>query len=762
MKEKEPPLVLLAKSPKHPKEPDERETLVGHTRNVVDVADAIIVSLGIQFLKTMGLEKELQDKLLRSVLCGALIHDLGKANSQFQRALGTGRQLPQALRHEWISAWLILKFPELDNWMFGSPVNQLVRWAAMFAAIGHHLKIADGSAVSPRDGSGDAKIDIYLEHGDIYKCLQLIQEKLSLTDPPKLSGTYIDLMSHPLRELRRWFMDAKQWHENASLEERHFVALVKAVMIASDVAGSAVPKYMDHPQEWTKQVLTRFCTSEELGTIALTRLKGQAPRKFQQQVAASQSVVTFVNAGCGSGKTVAAYLWAAKNAAGRKLFFCYPTTGTASEGFRDYIIPAEMNADAALLHSRSQADLEDLFSTNDARDDELDNAVRIESLAAWDVPLILCTIDLVLGLIQNSRRSLFSFPAIANGAFVFDEIHQYDDRMFRALLRFLDAFCGAPVLLMTASLPKSRLEAIRSLLKMRNLDLEVIRGPDELELIPRYILNGPLEEPPWDLINETQEHKGKILWVANTVNRAISFAQAAKNRNLEPMIYHSRFRYCDRLKKHQAVIETFSKQSEPCLVVATQVCEVSLDLSADLLISDLAPIPALIQRMGRLNRRVTKENPGKPKPTVILDIDRIMPYRNDEFDLNRVIEWIKTFGHCDISQADLAHSYKQASNTVFNNYIDSAWLDSGPFGAQAPLREASVTFPVIREEDVASCTDQEKRPIMNKIVRYSIPMMLGPVINEFTGWRRLGFSFVAPKGRIEYSEDWGAKWAKQK
>jgi len=69
--------------------------------------------------------------------------------------------------------------------------------------------------------------------------------------------------------------------------------------------------------------------------VVTARLKGNAPRPFQIAIGNSTKRITLVEAGCGTGKTGAAYLWAAKHADGKKLFFCYPTTGTATEGYRD-------------------------------------------------------------------------------------------------------------------------------------------------------------------------------------------------------------------------------------------------------------------------------------------------------------------------------------------------------------------------------------------------------------------------------------------
>jgi CRISPR-associated endonuclease/helicase Cas3 len=417
-----------------------------------------------------------------------------------------------------------------------------------------------------------------------------------------------------------------------------------------------------------------------------------------------------------------------------------------------------MEADATLLHSRSELDLEDMLETYEA--DAFERILRIESLAAWDIPVVICTADQVLGLIQNNRRALFSAPAIVNGAFVFDEIHQYDDRLFGALLRFVDAFRGVPILLMTASLPRPRLQAIQKILEQEGKSLEIIAGPADLENIPRYELQGLVTAPPWDLVRQSLDKNEKVLWVANTVDRAVNVAKIGEARGLSLVLpYHSRYRYSDRIQRHKAVVNAFKPNHPgPVLAVTTQVCEVSLDLSADLLVTDLAPVPALIQRMGRLNRRITPDFQGKPRPAIFLDCDDPLPY--DMRELENAKKWLRMLGSGALSQAALAAAFEKIMQDKFVPPVQSAWLDEGPFSRPVPLREPGVTLAIIRHEDERLCLDRNRRPLSKEIARHTIPMTLNAVIRELNDWKRLGSALVAPSGRVNYSELWGAQWAR--
>ncbi len=132
-------------------------------------------------------------------------------------------------------------------------------------------------------------------------------------------------------------------------------------------------------------------------------------------------------------------MWAAKNHPTQRLYFCYPTTGTATEGFKDYLHEADVGAD--LFHSRREVDFEIILNTGrDVQQDEVDASLRIEALDAWSTPIVSCTVDAVLGLVQNNKRGLFAWPALSQSAFVFDEIHAFDDKLFGALLDFSAIF----------------------------------------------------------------------------------------------------------------------------------------------------------------------------------------------------------------------------------------------------------------------------------------------------------------------------------
>ena len=87
----------------------------------------------------------------------------------------------------------------------------------------------------------------------------------------------------------------------------------------------------------------------------------------------------------------------------------------------------------------------------------------------------------------------------------------------------------------------------------------------------------------------------RILIVVNTVEQCQTLAREL--REFKPYCYHSKFIFRDRRRKEMRIAESF-----PRLLIATQVVEVSLDIDYDVLLTECAPLDALVQRAGRVNR----------------------------------------------------------------------------------------------------------------------------------------------------------------
>lgn len=768
--------VLLAKWTRTPDQPErEAARLRGHLADVTAIAEEIAKDWGAHALATVGLDPatwvpRLQQALPRA----AFLHDFGKANDHFQRMIRRPGAVTQAFRHELISLWAVLSFPRFSDWLCAE-CDDVTQFAVLAAVAGHHLKIGGDLDLQARAGSETSSLWFLGAHHDVADSLARTSVALRLGAPPAVTDVAIPLTTrNPLSVVRDWLADSEDWWHAQDRDTRVFVALVKALLIGADVAGSAVPKKQNADcRAWAHETLHSVCSQAELDQVVADRLRPTIPpvgtydpdserptahasverpeqqlRPFQREVRDSPARVTFVRAGCGSGKTLAAYVWAARRAVGRKLFFTYPTTGTTTAGFTDYVLGVE-GVEAALVHSRASVDLADLLENreDDNREGVATTTDQLMGLESWKAQVTVSTVDAVLGLIQNRRRGLFSSPALVNGAFVFDEIHQYDDELFDALVHFLEVFRGAPILLMTASLQASRFERLRATLGYHGEELGVVSGPPDLEGYARYTLATVDQAKARAAAGEALKSSQKVLWVSNRVRRCQTVG-AASGGTAAALLYHSRYRYVDRVQRHRSVIEGFGAYGA-VLASTTQVCEVSLDLSADLLITDLATVPALIQRLGRLNR--VHPDSG-PKQALVIPVDDkdALPYTDSDLALARA--WLAELGNGPVSQRDLASAFERlAPPDPPRQHRGSAWIEGGPVAAPAELREAGTTINVLRAEDAADRSAEA-------VLRNAIPMPLQPVLKEFRRWERAGAALIAPAGRIQYDPLTGAAW----
>ncbi len=740
---------LLAKSCSEPNRIRGEETLRGHTAMVLAAARELLAFRAKAALDAVRLSVGLTPRLSRVVLCGAFIHDLGKCSDHFQLMVRGKRTEPQLIRHEALSLFLCWPGRPLAPWLRPAVDTDEDYILALVAAAGHHRKFLS-DAVAPMGSGAGSSITLLVSHPDFARTLELGAKELCLDEPPGMSADLTLTIQRRTWQPENDFLQMRETTEEVlrtNTEALLLLPLAKALLLDADVAGSALPR-SGEGIDWIAQSLNNRASSADLAQVIHRRLAGKAPRPFQIAVSESTSPWTLILAGCGTGKTLAAYLWATKQQGGRQLWITYPTTGTATEGFRDYLHGVD-EIEAELVHSRAAVDLEIFHLQDDGHPGR--DYDRLESLRHWGRDVITCTVDTVLGLVQNQRRGIYAFAALCQSAVIFDEIHSYDDQLFGCLLRFLEGMPGLPCLLMTASLQSSRLRALQTVCeRIHHRPLDVLRGPSDLETLPRYRIQQVTD--PWPLVQECLNHHGKVLWVCNTVDRCISTAEHGKDSS--PLIYHSRFRYQDRVSRHAAVIDGFRAQG-PAFAVTTQVCEMSLDLSADLLVTELAPIPALVQRLGRLNRRSTPSEPAGSKPFVVLPFHGL-PYEETALVLTR--RWLAQLGDRDLSQQDLAEAWTQVEDdATIIRQTPSAWLDGGFDTVIESTREASPGLTVLLPDDAARVRRGEEES-----VRCALPMNPPPSSfrKSWRSWPQVQGYLVPPLQAISYDPIRGARWAK--
>jgi CRISPR-associated endonuclease/helicase Cas3 len=178
----------------------------------------------------------------------------------------------------------------------------------------------------------------------------------------------------------------------------------------------------------------------------------------------------------------------------------------------------------------------------------------------------------------------------------------------------------------------------------------------------------------------------------------------------------------------------------------------SLDLSATLLVTELAPVPPLIQRLGRLNRRAREAD--VTCPFIVIDVNDCLPYTADGLQLAR--EWLAALPKGPLSQRDLAQAWEQQQSEEQIEFVPSAWLDGGPRTEVRELREASPGITVVLHDDVAAI-----RSGSSKLVEVALPMPPPAKSVNWREWDTIRGVPIAPTDAIDYDPLRGAAWRKK-
>lgn len=227
---------------------------------------------------------------------------------------------------------------------------------------------------------------------------------------------------------------------------------------------------------------------------------------------------------------------------------------------------------------------------------------------------------------------------------ILDEVHTYSNESRTMVLKLIEVLLShnCRIHIGTATMPAKLAEKLKELLGGSGKVYEVSLNANTLDTFDRHIImtsykGQPITEDFMDeIIKEAVENGEKILLVANRVKRAQGWFTKYKSKypELPIVLIHSRFRRMDRAALEAQIVELqLPDQSGAAIAIATQVVEVSLDISYDRMITDSAPLDALIQRFGRVNRRRSEITIGRYRPIYILPPSEnktdVLPYDLD-------------------------------------------------------------------------------------------------------------------------------------
>jgi len=377
---------------------------------------------------------------------------------------------------------------------------------------------------------------------------------------------------------------------------------------------------------------------------------GYQPRKQQseflsalQQNLQNDPVLLIVEAPMGIGKTEMAFYGSElinNSEIQSGAYIGMPTMATSNQmylRYRQFLetrLPANHASSLELLHSASELFLSTAAKPADisgiADEDHEDTA----ALVSYDwfrpkkrgllSPFAVGTIDQVLISVLRTKHNYLRLYGLNGKTIILDEIHSYDVYMSELLSRFLAwaSQLRISVILLSATLPKNK----------RMQLINAYAGSDILAdaLYPRLTIGRagtvssvPLTPP------ETKEIKlsrlqddsleeiaakaadlasagGCIAVICNTIDKAQKLFQHFRTHyDIPSQLLHSRFTAERRNEIEKDVLHYFGKNGsrpEKMVLFSTQIIEQSLDIDFDCMISELAPVDLLLQRLGRLQR----------------------------------------------------------------------------------------------------------------------------------------------------------------
>jgi CRISPR-associated endonuclease/helicase Cas3 len=456
----------------------------------------------------------------------------------------------------------------------------------------------------------------------------------------------------------------------------------------------------------------------------------------------------------GSGKTKAAqFPFFAAQRLGlnfpRKMVYCVPMRVLARSFWADL--------------SNTHAEIDVRLQTGEQQDDR-----RLEG------EITFATIDQILSSFLNIPYSLsprqgnINAGAVISSYLVFDEFHLLDpESTLPTTLEMLRMLKGiTPFILMTATFSSKMLGRLASL-----LDAEVVTvNADELCRIPTQrdkVRRFHRIEKPLTADAVLQHHRTRSVAICNTVERAQALYQELRAR-VEPdthvILLHSRFLQEHRREKEDLVRCLFSKEGKQAgsvILVATQVIEVGLDITCEVMHTEIAPASAILQRAGRCARfegeqgdvyvyQVPANHKGEPN---------YAPYMGKEAELARRtwdalpsfegenIDFLAEQRLVDLVHAEAdAHMLEAVENTRYAHRKD--------MNQAIEQQEVGLARDLIRNDDsITILVHPNPSEISNPYDLEGFSLFSGTLYQQFNDWQATGLPNTAVPWLLKYPQE---------
>lgn len=545
-------------------------------------------------------------RLWHCLYWATFLHDFGKAAAGFQRRLRGGPKWSH--RHE------VLSLAFVDAIAHGlSDVEQC--WVVA-AIVSHHRDAPEIRELYPAGLHKDPLSHLCAElqpattdllHRWLGECANPWRSGLGMADVV----AEINPQSHLIdaRRIRHWLSVYHQWVNDLTAAGTVTTARIPGILLRGLITTA------DHMASAHLQQLPEPIRRSWQAVIPA----GRKTYSHQVESAGASAQHVLLMAPTGSGKTEAALAWALGDGSNppARIFYTLPYQASMNAMY-DRLRHLFGDDVVGLQHGRAAQALYARF-----RDGEEWAATTVRKVQ-WEKNLnllharplkVLSPYQLLKALFQLRGFEAMLTDYVQAG-FIFDEIHAYEPErlaLITGLMRYLHQHVAARFFVMSATFPKLIIEQLNNVL---NTPAIIQATPDIFARFRRHQLHlrdGELTDPAiiTEIVAAVRDGK-QVLVCVNTVARAQMVRDLLMQAGLSDeqlILIHSRFTYGDRNRLEQTIVERCRSDSArrlPLALVATQVVEVSLDIDLDTLYSDPAPLEALLQRFGRVNRRAAK------------------------------------------------------------------------------------------------------------------------------------------------------------
>ncbi len=555
-----------------------------------------VVMAAEKIADTLGFNKEV-------ARLGAILHDIGKASPVFQQRLNPDyrrKDSDKPFRHELASLFFLSLF------------NAEIHPQLIEMVVAHHKSVE-------KDSRDKGILDLEENIDDVFAIHSADWDNWSKDALMILNEFGVSVHEISPQEAEANYYIAVNYVQNSIIRQGY--SEWKGLMMAADHFASAMIDETANQLNKTFKVADLSFFNRQHDLYPLSLMNADSEKKH-----------TLVVASTGAGKTDFLF-----RSCKKRVFYTLPFQASINAMYKrvsNDLMDTNQNLDIRILHSASS------IATRGKETEEQ----MLQGLIGSSIKIL--TPHQIAGILFGTRAFESTIIDLKGNDVILDEIHTYTEISRAIVIKMVEVLnrLGCNLHIGTATMPTDLYNRIVQILGNENV-FEVSLPKSELETFNRHTIH---KLNSWDnaehVIEEAIRADQKILVVCNRVKSAQERFEFYKNKypELPSLLLHSRFKRGDRNDKETQLIGldkfgnptgAFNTSENACLVVSTQVVEVSLDISFDLMITETAPLDSMIQRFGRVNRKRTNETIGKYKPIYVIpppdDKKEALPYDLD-------------------------------------------------------------------------------------------------------------------------------------